>query len=430
MKNSKLLKGIHIIAIVMIAIGATVIFPENNVWYHDILQYILTIGMLVNGILLVYRYDGGKRNGKIAIGVLLFATSITIKAQDYTPQIEAFTKSFAEKDATYVSAHASTALQFGSIPATNTPAILKNIVTNLPKLNSMTILEKEEGRALVKYDFVGLGIRESNILFDKAGKITKIELVENLIRMEQEAQRQQQQSVQLPTPGPLGEKYLPKKIEFTATDGLIINGNLYEIGEDKPTILLCHQAGYNRVEYADIAPKLNDLGYNCMAIDQRSGGPFAGKPNGTATHALDKGLQPEMHDAQQDITAAVAYLKEKYGRDIIIWGSSYSSSLALLEAHSNVHIKAVIAFSPGDYFGDARASLATVFAEIKKPYLVTSSQQEAKTLAALIGTTAQAENQTQFVPDSKGFHGSRAVWTGQEGAEEYWTAVLNFLKTL
>jgi len=294
----------------------------------------------------------------------------------------------------------------------------------------MTILENTPGEAKIKYDFVGLGVRKSSILFDADGKITKIELVENLIKMEQEAQRQQQQSVQLPTPGALGEKYIPKKIEFTAPDGLVINGNLYEVGSDKPVILLCHQAGYNRIEYADIAPKLNEMGYNCMAIDQRSGGDFAGKPNNTVVRAGEKGLQPEMIDAQQDIAAAITFLNKKYRKKVTVWGSSYSSSLALLEGASNPKVKAIIAFSPGDYFGDSAVSLKTVFSKINKPFLVTSSKQEAETLKALVGEVSLEKNQQQFIPESDGFHGSRALWTGQKGAEEYWKPVIAFLKTI
>ncbi len=368
--------------------------------------------------------------GKALMGLMLLLTTITISAQDYSKQIEAFTKSFAEKDPSYVSAHTSKELQFLTIPAANTPAILKNIVTNLPKLNSMTILENTPGEAKIKYDFVGLGVRESSILFDDAGKITKIELVENLIKMEQEAQRQQQQSVQLPTPGTLGKKYTPKKIEFTAPDGLVVNGDLYEVGAGKPVILLCHQAGYNRVEYADIAPKLNEMGYNCMAIDQRSGGDFAGKPNNTVVRAGEKGLQPEMIDAQQDIAAAINFLNKKYRKKVTVWGSSYSSSLALLEGASNPKVKAIIAFSPGDYFGDSAVSLKTVFSKINKPFLVTSSKQEAETLKALVGEVSPEKNQQQFIPESDGFHGSRALWTGQKGAEEYWKPVIAFLKTI
>ena len=365
---------------------------------------------------------------KTGIVLIIFAlfSSTTISAQDYSKQIEAFTKSFADKNTETLKPYMSPQLQFGEIPAVNSPAIMKNIVTNLPKLNNMAIVESEQGKAKVAYDFVGLGKSESFIHFDTEGKIIKIQLVEDLINQEAEARRQQQ-GVQLPNPGALGDKYIPTKVEFVAKDGLLINSNLYEVDKKKPVILLMHQAGYNRIEYADIAPKLNEMGYNCLVIDLRSGGNFAGKPNKTNARAIEKGIQPEMIDAQQDIATAIDYLYKKYKQNVIVWGSSFSSSLALLEGTNNPNVKAIIGFSPGDYFGDAAPSLATVFSKIEKPYLVTSSKAEAATLKALIGTSKLKTNQQQFTPTSDGFHGSRALWESQEGADEYWSAVTEFL---
>jgi len=303
-------------------------------------------------------------------------------------------------------------------------------VTNLPKLNSISILESSKGLVKVKYDFVGLGIRESNIHFDNEGKVVRIELIENLIKQEMEAQKRMKESVQLPNPGTLGEKYQPKKVEFKTQDDILVSGNLYEISKDKPVILLCHQAGYNRMEYIDIAPKLNELGYNCLAIDQRSGGEFAGKQNETSNVAKERGKRAEMIDAQQDIKAAISYLNKRYNTKVIIWGSSYSASLSLLEGHINDKVKAIIAFSPGDYFGDEAPSLAAVFSKTNKPYLVTSSKQEATTLAALIGNSEMNKKQMQFTPESDGFHGSKALWTGQKGAEGYWSVVKSFLSSI
>ena len=364
------------------------------------------------------------KNSRIIV-FLLLVVSTSISAQDYSKQIEAFTKSFANKNTEALQPYMSSKLQFGQIPAKNSPAIMGNIVKNLPQLNSMTIVESEQGKAKVAYDFVGFGKSESFIHFDTEGKMTRILLVEDLINQELEAQRQQK--VPLPTPGALGDKYSATQVEFPAKDGLTIYGKFYEVDKKKPIILLTHQAGYNHMEYADIAPKLNKLGYNCLAIDLRSGGTFSDKPNNTNAKALKKGLQPEMIDAQQDITAAISYLNKKYRQKVIIWGSSFSSSLALLEGVNNEKVKAIISFSPGDYFGDAAPTLAKIFVKIDTPYLVTSSRAESEALKELIGDSKLKKNQSQFIPTSNGFHGSRALWEGQEGADEYWNAVKVFL---
>jgi len=64
-----------------------------------------------------------------------------------------------------------------------------------------------------------------------------------------------------------------KTITFPSHEGVTITADLYITNEDKniPFIVLFHQAGFSRGEYREIAPKLNKLGFNCMAIDQRSG---------------------------------------------------------------------------------------------------------------------------------------------------------------
>lgn len=66
----------------------------------------------------------------------------------------------------------------------------------------------------------------------------------------------------------------PKVVEFPSLDSLTITAHLYQIDETSPFILLCHQARFNKFEYSGIAEKLNEMGFNCMAIDQRSGGPI------------------------------------------------------------------------------------------------------------------------------------------------------------
>jgi len=64
-----------------------------------------------------------------------------------------------------------------------------------------------------------------------------------------------------------------KTITFPSSDGVKITADLYILHTDKntPFIVLFHQAGFSRGEYREITPKLNRLGFNCMAIDQRSG---------------------------------------------------------------------------------------------------------------------------------------------------------------
>ncbi len=437
MKNSKRFKDYKTIqktGILLIISGAAIIISKifgvlqvGHFVEENLPSYLFLLGAFLMSIPFLLKKLSGKTSKTVSILIIALCTSISVVAQDYSKQVGAFAKSLTEKDVTALNQHLSPELKFDPIPVANTPTVINNIVKQLPKLISMTVLKNENGKAKVKYDFEALGVSESFIYFDETGKIVRIELIENLIKQEMEAQKQMKQSVQQPVIGELAKKHPYKEIEFKSNDGLLIAGNLYEVDKDKPVILLCHQAGYNKFEYADIAPKLNELGYNCLAIDQRSGGDFAGKSNNTFQRAKEKELATDFTDVQQDIDAAINFLHKKYNKKITIWGSSYSSSLVLFESLKNDKVNASISFSPGDYFGDTKESLATVFSKIGKPFLVTSSKQEVETLKTLVDNSKLKQNQLQFIPKSNGFHGSRALWTGQKGAEEYWTAVIDFL---
>ena len=225
----------------------------------------------------------------------------------------------------------------------------------------------------------------------------------------------------------------PVPVTFNASDGLEISANLYEASvEAARPIVLCHQARYNKFEYSGIAERLNELGFHCLAIDQRSGGPIANMPNETNDRAKEKGLGVDYLDAAPDITAAVDYMNKKYNQPVILWGSSYSSTLVLYEAVKNADVSSVVAFSPGDYFADTLGSLVPLLADFEKPMFLTSGswEWEGKFVAELIAGKKLGSNQIQFVPKGDGHHGSMALWPGQEGGEEYWEAIEMWLGQL
>jgi dienelactone hydrolase len=218
----------------------------------------------------------------------------------------------------------------------------------------------------------------------------------------------------------------PEVITFPSLDGLEITGNLYEIGEDKPVIVLCHQARYNKAEYHGIAERLNELGFNCLAIDQRSGGPIAEYQNETNLMAVTKNKGVDFLDAEQDIIAAVDFASDKFDQSVILWGSSYSSTLVLYVAAENKNVRAVVSFSPGDYFQPEKESLINILPDFEKPMFVTSSQREAEELTAMVEAIGLNENQQQFVPNGSGHHGSRALWINQEEAKNIGMQLLHF----
>jgi hypothetical protein len=222
--------------------------------------------------------------------------------------------------------------------------------------------------------------------------------------------------------------FTPEEIQFPSLDELPITANLYEIDKVSPIIVLCHQAGYNKFEYEGIAQKLMEQGFNCIAIDQRSGGPLANKVNQTTIEAQKKDLPTDYLAAEQDIKAAVAYAAKRYNGKVILWGSSYSSTLVLYVGAESEDVQAIISFSPGDYFVEEKGSLVEKLADFEKPLFATSSRYESGDLMKFMEQVGLNENQIQFIPDGLGHHGSRALWTSQAGGKEYWIAITDFLK--
>jgi len=227
-----------------------------------------------------------------------------------------------------------------------------------------------------------------------------------------------------------GQEVKSEKISFSSLDGLPITANLFHQNNNFPVILLCHQARYNKAEYNEIAFELYKKGFNLIAIDQRSGGTLFDKENGTFVEAKKLGKPTSYLDAEQDIEAAINFAYNKYNKKIILWGSSYSSTLALYFASSNDKIKAVIAFSPGDYFAEQKGSLKNKLDEFSKPMFATSSSEEAPELTNLLSKIKGNKNQIQFIPTKKGKHGSKALWKNNPDNEEYWMALNYFLAVL
>lgn len=217
-------------------------------------------------------------------------------------------------------------------------------------------------------------------------------------------------------------------VTFPSGDGVTITASRYVVDVNKPYILLLHQAGYSRGEYNEIAPKLTKLGYNCLAADLRSGNEVNFTKNVTAAQASLKGLPTQYIDALPDIQAAIDYIKEHSNLPIIIWGSSYSASLAMVAATNNLRIGAVVAFSPGEYFGDKNYVRSNTH-RISVPVFATSAKTECEQTKQTC-SSIKPDLLTIFCPAQSGKHGSSALWESNTSNSEYWLALSVFFSKL
>ena len=224
-----------------------------------------------------------------------------------------------------------------------------------------------------------------------------------------------------------------KTITFKSTDEVVITADLYTPHSEETTfILLFHQAGWSRGEYVETAPKLNKLGYNCMAIDQRSGDEINSVVNQTKLSAEKFGKETRFVDAYDDLISSIKYVKAKFPKaKLIVWGSSYSSGLSLHICGEYPEIaNGVIAFSPGEYYtnqGKSETFVEEGARKINIPVFITSAKGEEQRYEGIFNAIPTAKKHS-FVPKSDGQHGSRALWSKFEDSGAYWIALKNFLR--
>lgn len=221
-------------------------------------------------------------------------------------------------------------------------------------------------------------------------------------------------------------------IVYPSLDSLSITADVYMTeNEDAPLIILFHQARFSRGEYLEIAPKLNALGFNCLAVDQRSGGKVNQLINETHQRAVADGKKTGYVDAWPDLVATVQFANDILKvNQLIIWGSSYSSALVFpLTAKHKDLIDGILSFSPGNYFEMDGKTISDYAKEVDCPVFITSCKSEEEEWQPIYNNLKPTST-FYYLPEDEGFHGSKALWDENEGHELYWKAVEDFLNGL
>lgn len=214
-------------------------------------------------------------------------------------------------------------------------------------------------------------------------------------------------------------------VRSKAPDGLDLTADLYEAGDRaKPVLLLFHQAGSSRGEYRKIAPRLVQAGYNCLALDARSGRQWEGVDNETASAAQAEGKETGYLDARQDLERAIGWVRELgFKGPLGIVGSSYSAALALGVGADRPEVDVVVAFSAGDYL-QPRGTVFEYARKLKKPTLLIAPPNEATHAQAILDATA-AEQKSRYVHEG-GMHGARTLYL-PPATDAVWKQLMDFL---
>jgi pimeloyl-ACP methyl ester carboxylesterase len=224
----------------------------------------------------------------------------------------------------------------------------------------------------------------------------------------------------------LGQTF--KQLTFNAPDQLQVSADEYLVDKAAPYIILFHQARSSRGEFREIAPRFNKLGYNCLAVDLRSGNEGNGVTNETALRAGNFGKSTEFIDATQDVMAAIAYAQGKSRKNVILLGSSFSASLALIVGKDDARVKAVMAFSPGEYF-DIQLNVQKNISGFSKPVFAACAADEEPYVRTLMSGVISSKK-IIFAPSLGGKHGAKSLTPANKNQNDYWLNIINFLKNI
>lgn len=212
-------------------------------------------------------------------------------------------------------------------------------------------------------------------------------------------------------------------------DGVTITADLYFKSSDVPYVLMFHQDNSSRGEYIDIAPRIMDMGYNCLAIDLRLGRSANYIDNETSKYAREKGLQPTYLETENDFAAAVEYAFKKSGKPVLLFGSSFSSALCIKTGINNARVGAMILFEPGEFL-KPDFLIKQKASEIDKPvFIATTSDNLSYTKNLFVDT--DASYLTYYHPNSPtNLKGAKVLWPDNKSNKDYWLSLLLFFSKL
>jgi pimeloyl-ACP methyl ester carboxylesterase len=142
----------------------------------------------------------------------------------------------------------------------------------------------------------------------------------------------------------------PVDVSFSTSDGVRIGATLRPpISAGEPIVILVHQVGSTRAEWAPLIERLDRVPrIASLSIDLRGHGESTQGPDGELTHGA---LTHEQWAAtQEDVLAAVAFLRGDPAIApslVLVVGSSIGSTAAIAAASREPAINGVAALSPG-----------------------------------------------------------------------------------
>lgn len=142
-------------------------------------------------------------------------------------------------------------------------------------------------------------------------------------------------STSAPTPLPTAPNIPGVEVNFSTEDHVRLAGLLY--GKSGTTAIICsHEHPGSKAQWSDSAPWFAARGYLVLAYDFRGWGESQG--------------QFEASKLDRDVFAAIAFVKSRGAKRVILLGASMGADISLIAA-SETRVAGVIALSPEYLFG-------------------------------------------------------------------------------
>lgn len=220
------------------------------------------------------------------------------------------------------------------------------------------------------------------------------------------------------------------EVQYTTKDGVVIKGDLFTNDKHNPTILLFHQGGSNgRAEYGPIIPRLLDMQFNVLSIDQRVGGQVYGSFNRTVAQISDHTYT--YCDVLPDLIGALTFLDHKeFSGPKVLWGSSYSAALTVqLASKKDLKIDRALAFSPSSNPKAMNGCHPNQYlSEVRIPLLILRPQSEMSERSITQFEEAKKHGHSTYIAQH-GTHGSSMLVQERVTGDisENWKVVEEFL---
>jgi dienelactone hydrolase len=222
-------------------------------------------------------------------------------------------------------------------------------------------------------------------------------------------------------------------VEFAGSDGLAVTADLYpSTNKGAPIIVLVHQSGASRGEYRQIAPRLVEMGFNALAIDNRWGRRdrwnevenLTARRHGTAEIvATGDRARIRAIDRITDLRAAVRWVRRAgYSGPLLLWGSSITANGVLTVATEEKDVAAVMAFSPGEYDAENPMRMQEQVKTLTAPVLIACGEDERQLCSDIFA--AVPGRHKQFYVAERGRHGSSILYDDPAN----WAVVEAFLR--